>query len=199
VAGDALTAVLRRLLAALNSAEIPAAVMGGIGVSAWKHVRATQDIGLLVSADAGAGELLRVLSAAGFRPKREPPLLALGDLRLLQLLCEVPGTYVEVQADLLLADSEYHRTALARRVPVELEGIEEKVSVLSCEDLVLHKLLAGRILDLADASALLRANRERLEIPYLLSWAGRLDVMPDLAQTWEEAFPGEALPDVAPA
>jgi hypothetical protein len=60
--------------------------------------------------------------------------------------------------------------------------------------LILHKLLAGRLIDRVDAAALLRANRPAVDLAYLLRWAEELDVMGDLAETWSEAFPGERLP-----
>jgi len=60
---------------------------------------------------------------------------------------------------------------------------------LACEDLILHKLLAGRVIDLADAAALLRANRETLDLNYLNRWASHLEVDGGLAGVWKEAFP----------
>ena len=73
-----------------------------------------------------------------------------------------------------------------------MPGGDDTVDMLACEDLILHKLLAGRIIDLADAAALLRANRETLDLGYLRSWAARLDLTGHLAEVWQEAFPGEA-------
>jgi hypothetical protein len=67
--------------------------------------------------------------------------------------------------------------------------------VLACEDLILHKLLAGRLLDRVDAAMLLRANRTELDLEYLLAWTTTLSLRAELAQVWEEAFPGEAMPE----
>jgi len=65
--------------------------------------------------------------------------------------------------------------------------------VTACEDLILHKLLAGRLLDRADAAVLLRANRADLNLEYLLAWTITLSLGDELAQVWEEAFPGKAM------
>ena len=67
-----------------------------------------------------------------------------------------------------------------------------EVAVLVCEDLILHKLLAGRMIDLADAVALLRANRAGLDLDYLNRWAGDLEVATELAGVWNEAFPSRS-------
>jgi hypothetical protein len=84
---------------------------------------------------------------------------------------------------------------LERCVPVNLRDLDIEVAVLACEDLILHKLLAGRAIDLADVVALLRLNRSTLDFAYLAHWGGDLRVAPGLAQTWETAWPGEALPN----
>jgi hypothetical protein len=42
---------------------------------------------------------------------------------------------------------------------------------------------------------LLRANRADLDLEYLLGWTMTLSLRAELAQVWEEAFPGEAMPE----
>jgi hypothetical protein len=185
---------LRELWAVLSPLGFPMAVMGGIAVSLWKHVRATQDVDLLIGAGpAEEASMIEALQRAGFRVKRDPPILALGEFRLLQLLYEPPGSHLEIQVDLLIVSSEYHLQALARRVLVPLPELGIEVAVLKCEDLILHKLLAGRILDRADVGALLRANLATLDRPYLVEWAESLCVQAELVQVWAEAVPGEPL------
>src|SRR5207248_1452514 len=103
-------------------------------------------------------------------------------------------SFVEIQIDLLLGDSAYHHAALSRRMPLELPGLSLEVFTLACEDLILHKLLAGRLLDRADVGALLRQNRAALDLVYLFHWAHNLAVDKQLARVWRQAFPGEALP-----
>ena len=61
-----------------------------------------------------------------------------------------------------------------------------------CEDR--GPFIAGRIIDRADAAALLRANRASLDLVYLLRWIGELDLVSEMAEVWNEAFPGEPLP-----
>ena len=44
------------------------------------------------------------------------------------------------------------------------------IDVLNGDDLIMFKLLAGRMIDRADAAMLLRENREAIDFGYLLSW-----------------------------
>ena len=62
-----------------------------------------------------------------------------------------------------------------------------------CEDLIVHKLLAGRIVDLMDAAALLRANRATIDFAYLRRWIHEQALETDFARIWGEAFPGEPM------
>ena len=41
---------------------------------------------------------------------------------------------------------------------------------------------------------LLRTNRAGLNLEYLLSWTKMLSLGAELAQVWDEAFPGEGIP-----
>jgi hypothetical protein len=65
---------------------------------------------------------------------------------------------------------------------------------VSCEDLIVLKLIAGRILDRVDAAELLKANRESLDLGYLAGWAQKLHAEEALALAWSDVFPGEAPP-----
>jgi hypothetical protein len=193
---EAVLQSLRHVWLALDPLETPMAVMGGLALATWKHIRATRDVDLLVELGANdLDQLIAHLRAAGLRPKRSPPTISLGDLDVLSLLYEPPEAFVELQIDLLLAKSEYHREALRRRIPVILPGLDVPIAVLTCEDLILHKLLAGLLIDLADAAALVRANRESLDWDYLARWARQLEVAEDLDRAREDAFPsGRGVP-----
>jgi hypothetical protein len=193
--GKAVLDTLCHAWRALEALKRPMAVMGGISVAVWEQVRATQDVDLLLGAsDKDVDLVLQKLAQAKIRPKRQPPVIVIGETRILQCLYEPPDCFIDIQVDLLFADSAFHRTALTRRSPALLPGLDQEIAVVSCEDLILMKLVAGRILDRVDAAALLRANRVGLDLVYLLDWSDKLELRGELATIWPEAFPGETLP-----
>jgi hypothetical protein len=50
------------------------AVMGGLALAAWRHVRATRDVDLLIGvSEENLEPLLATLTSAGLRPKHQPP------------------------------------------------------------------------------------------------------------------------------
>jgi hypothetical protein len=195
VATEAALATLSRIWDVLNALRHPIALMGGISLAAWNHIRATRDVDLLVGVDVSSIEpVLTVLAEHGFRPKRVPPVIAVGDHHFVQLLYTPPGEYYDVQFDLLLAEGELQQSALARRVRRNVPGIGNPIDVLHCDDLILFKLVAGRLIDHADVAMLLRENRDELDLDYLRHWLTRLDLTSDFNAIWPEAFPGESSP-----
>jgi hypothetical protein len=173
--------------------------MGGIALTVWNHPRATRDVDLLIEVDAAQIDpVIDQLVASGCRPKKSPPLVTVGTHHFVQFLYTPADEFYDVQIDLLLAESEFQKSAVARRIEREMTGVDGTIDVLHCDDLILFKLLAGRVIDRADAAMLLRENRDALDLDYLLSWIARLDLAAPFAEIWGEAFPGEAVPAVGP-
>ena len=199
MAAKLVLAALRHVWITLERTRCPRALMGGLSLSFWQHVRSTQDVDLLIDpGPAGIDAILETLRQAGVRTKHQPPVVDLGSVRIVQLLYEPNQAFMDIQIDLLLAESAFHREALARRVPAQLSDVEFDLFTLSCEDLLILKMNAGRLIDRADAAALLRLNRPGLDMPYLLKWVTELNLFPEWAEIWTEAIPDEALP-TAPA
>lgn len=188
MATEAVLQTLRKIWELLEGAKIQAAVVGGLALATWKHPRTTFDIDVLLIADGRAlSDLTQRLARAGFTRKSELPV-DLGDTELLQFCIEPEGAFVDVQVDLLVAKSEYAREAIARSVILGKDALGFEINVLACEDLILFKLLSGRIIDLADAAALIRANAGAINEHLLDQLADRLQVEAALEQVRREAF-----------
>ena len=78
----------------------------------------------------------------------------------------------EVVIDLLLADSEYLQTALSRRRQILLGDL--LVPILTVEDLILLKTLAGRLQDQADLEKIsLRQDGLHVDWTYVGEWKAK--------------------------
>ncbi|MEX2171783.1 MAG: nucleotidyl transferase AbiEii/AbiGii toxin family protein [Pirellulales bacterium] len=195
MAGEAVRAVLGHVLSALEPLGHPCALVGGLALAVWNHPRATRDVDLLIAVDsANLDPVIDQLRAHGCRPKKSPPLVTIDRLRLAQFLYTPPGEFYDVQFDLLLAECDFQKSALSRRVPRDISGVHRPVDVLQCDDLILHKLLAGRLIDRADAAILLRENRDAIDFDYMQVWILSLGLSEGFGETWREAFPDEAPP-----
>jgi hypothetical protein len=169
--------------------------MGGIALAAWSHPRATRDVDVLIGIELTKIEpVLAQLAAHGCRPKRSPPMLAVGEHALVQLLYTPPDEFYDVQFDLMLATTPLEKSAIERRVPRAVPGIEDPIDVLNCDDLILFKLVSGRLIDRADAAMLVRENLNSIDLAYLGRWLVKLGLSSDFAEIWQEAFPSDVLP-----
>jgi hypothetical protein len=195
VATEAALATLDHIWGVLAPLGHPLAVMGGISLAAWNHIRATRDVDLLIAVDQSAIDpVFNALRSNGCRPKKSPPIVTVGEHHFVQFLYTPPGEFYDVQFDLLLAESELQKSAIARRVRRDVLGVGRPIEVLNCDDLILFKLVAGRLIDRADAAMLLRENREAIDFDYFLSWVAHLDLTKDFAESWREAYPDEDPP-----
>jgi hypothetical protein len=187
---DLLLGVLRHVWNTLEPQGVPCALMGGIALSVWDHVRATRDVDLLIDLEGADCEgLYRAIEAAGIRTKRNPPILHVEGLQVIQLLYEPPGAFMQCQVDLHLATTPFHRQVLGRRVPLHLPEFDLNVDVVTCEDLILLKLIAGRVIDRADAAFLLRNNQNSLDLGFIRTWVEQFHLQKPFAEIWDEAFP----------
>jgi hypothetical protein len=196
---EAVLAALHALLNVARRLQLRPALLGGLALAVWKYPRFTKDVDVLVALEnADKNDLLAALRLVGFTPKRGDGIVRLGEFELLQMLYTPLDALVDVQVDVLIAKDDYQYAALDRAVSAVIAEFDEPIRVLSCEDVVIHKLLAGRIIDRADAAALLRANRRSLDFDYMLQWIGEKKVAAEFAEVWREAFPDEALPTILP-
>ena len=190
-----LLCTLRHVAELLNRERILWAIGGGVALSLWDHMRYTKDADILIGVDdRDVDQLLAAFQNAGLRAKRYPPIVAVGEQRFAQFLYQPDGTDFDILVNFLFADQPFQREALARRVPTTFPDWDTLAYVLTCEDLIVLKLVAGRIIDLADAAALLRANREALDYSQLRRECATLGLSSELARIWDEAFPDTNLP-----
>jgi hypothetical protein len=125
---------LRQILA---DSGISTVVIGAHAANRYRlEVRNTVDLDLLAATLDGAAEALR---AAGCDVR------SVSDDGLEYLVCARVGS---ARVDVLLAETDYQRLAIDRAVD----------GVLTVEDVIVHKLIAGRPRDLDDIASILAAG-----------------------------------------
>ena len=153
------------------------ALLGGLAVSTWGVIRATQDIDFLADSDPTP------LHDLGLRDKLKQFIVqqhSHADWRVgdhddpipLLLRIELPLTFGNVGADIIWAHKRWQRDALQRSIIVEVEGAE--IPVLHPEDLILSKLEAGGLQDFLDVEQLLSVAPPQLNVTRLKETAARL-------------------------
>jgi hypothetical protein len=177
MASEGVLATLRQGWRALDRVDAPRAVIGGLALTAWKHARYTRDADVLVAVDQQrVGDVVRALAAAGFRPRHDPPLRVIDGQGIVQFT--------------------FQRETIARAVPWPLPGGGDDVRVVRPDDLLVIKLLSGRIIDRADAAMVLRENQPDIDFQRLHRAISDHGLAGTYREIWAEAFPDEPPPEI---
>ncbi len=167
-----LVQALSTLIADFNRRGFEYALAGGWAFSALVEPRATTDIDLLILIEQPSREGIQSLLAPLFDSTVVHPVPMVFRGISIWRIVGIRG-HQEVIVDLLLADSEYLRTALARRQTIQFDLLQ--VPILAIEDLILLKTVAGRLQDQADLEKI-HARRDELHVDwgYVEGWKTKL-------------------------
>lgn len=153
------------------------ALLGGLAVSTWGVIRATQDIDFIADCDPSPirNIPLREKLKKSLEEQNTSVEWRVGDYDdpiPLLLRVELSPKFQSVGADILWAHKRWQREALQRAIDVDVDG--SKIPVLHPEDLILMKLDAGGPQDLLDVERLLTVGQPQLDLERLKKSAGRL-------------------------
>lgn len=165
--------LLARLTRALRGQRLPFMLIGGQAVLLHGEPRLTQDIDVTLGAGPDRlAEALAACRAAGLTPL--PNDLETFVRETFVLPAADTGTGIRI--DLIFSTTPYEAQAILRAERVRIGG--EDVPIASAEDLVLHKLFAGRPRDLEDVRGVVRRKGNRLDWSYMERWAGEFASIP---------------------
>ncbi len=141
--------LLARIARALDGRGIPYMVIGGQAVLLYGEPRLTRDIDVTLGVDTDALQVvLEATKDARLEPLVDPaPFVA----QSMVLPCRDPESQIRV--DLVFSFTPYEQEAIARSRAHAIAGAN--VRFASPEDLVVHKMLAGRPRDLEDVRSIL--------------------------------------------
>ena len=197
MASEGVLATLQASWKALAAIDAPKAVIGGLALVAWKHARYTRDADILIAIEPGRiDELIEALTTAGFQPRYTPPLRVVDGQGIAQFIFQPADALMPFQLDLLLVNGDFQRTAVTRAVSWPIRQAEAPVRVVRPDDLIVIKLLAGRIIDRADAAMILRENRDEIDFTRLHHEVTCQGVAAEYQEIWREAFPDEVVPEL---
>ncbi len=138
-------------LQALEAAEVPYAVCGGLALMVYQLPRATVDIDLVLPADA-TDACAAVLVPLGYRPHPRRMRFASSGVQILRFYKVEPGGPDALTLDCLLTTHPTILETWRSRVRVPFE--DRTIWVVSLEGLIALKQLRGSPLDLLDIQAL---------------------------------------------
>jgi hypothetical protein len=169
----------------LTAVGFPYAIIGGLALQHWGEPRFTANVDITVAVPADATDEFLQQATSRFTPRITDAVRFARDNRVL-LVTASNGCPV----DICLAAPGYEDHVMQRAVLCELQrGMETRVC--SAEDLVVHKLVAGRPRDLEDARSVIARQRDRLDTGYVRRWLAEFAAasdQPDLPELFEAAW-----------
>jgi hypothetical protein len=167
--GGLLAAITREL----EARALPFLVIGGQAVLLHGRPRLTEDIDLTLGAEPTSLPLvLQACANLGLTPLPTNPERFVSETFVLPARHAVTG----IRVDFIFSTTPYEHQAIGRAVPVILHGT--RVPFASAEDLLIHKLFAGRPRDLEDASGVVRRKGAELDWAYLEHWVREFGEVP---------------------
>jgi hypothetical protein len=180
-----LSDALRDIVQICSGLKIPCAIMGGMAVRVHGIPRPTHDIDVTIQIERDRlADLYDALERCGYSvPEafRSGWVDSVAGMPLVKARIHHEAQSVDI--DIFLAESEFQDSLIERRQITQVGEI--RAEVVSPEDLVLLKLLAGRPRDIADVGDILFTQGE-LDTVYLRKWANELGVVAELDRALAE-------------
>ena len=179
--GSALTPdfelLIAQLASALRAKQLRFMLIGGQAVLLHGEPRLTQDIDITLAATPDRlDDLLALCDRLDMRPLPENVERFVHETFVLP----VAAADTSMRVDFIFSSTPYEAQAIERAVIVTLH--DTPVPFASAEDLILHKLFAGRPRDIEDAAGVVRRKGTELDWEYMQRWAREFGAVPGREQ-----------------
>jgi hypothetical protein len=161
--------ILALIGASLQRAGIPYMIIGGQAVLLYGEPRLTRDIDITLGVNIDRLEALLALAqhlSLKILPKDAAAFVR--QTMVLPALDEATG----IRVDFIFSFTSYESQAIQRAKKVRI--LDQDVCFAAVEDLIIHKIFAGRPRDIEDVQTVILKN-PALDIPYIEEWLRAFD------------------------
>jgi predicted nucleotidyltransferase len=145
-------------------------VIGGQAVLVYGRPRLTRDIDITLGLDTDKFQIMeKECKKLGLRILPENPETFAEETKVLPT--EEPKSKIRV--DFIFSFSEYERQALERTKQIQINNYPIKFA--SCEDVIIHKMVAGRAVDEEDVKSILAKNKDSVDLKYIRRWLSKFN------------------------
>ena len=169
--------LLSRIIAALNSKQIPYMLTGGLATSLLGLPRYTQDIDLVVDLpSSNLPQLTHLFPEPEFYVDQQAAEQAIASKEMFQLLELASGDRVDFH---LLTKDSFDTSRFARRQTTDYMG--QRLMLPTAEDLIIQKLrwakqCGGSEKQLFDVLTIYEVQKENLDMAYIRYWVNTLEL-----------------------
>jgi hypothetical protein len=161
--------LLEHIAGELPSQNIPYMIIGGQAVLLYGEPRLTKDIDVTLGIGTeGIKKVMRSVRNLGFKILISDPEEFVRETMVLPTLDEKTG----IRVDFIFSFSAYEHQAIQNAKQVKIGS--QAVFFASLEDVIIHKIIAGRPRDLEDVRSVLLKN-PGFDHHYIEKWLGKFD------------------------
>ena len=161
--------LLKKVARQLNHSKIPYMLVGGQAVLYYGEPRLTKDIDITLGITVEEiTQVLKIIKSLKLRIITKQPLAFARRTMILPVQERSTG----IRIDFIFSFSPYERLAIMNAKTMKIGGVAVKIA--SLEDLVVHKIIAGRARDIDDVKSILLKNR-KYNKPYIVRWLKEFD------------------------
>jgi predicted nucleotidyltransferase len=165
--------ILSNIGKSLTGHSLPYMIIGGQAVLLYGEPRLTRDIDITLGVNTDRlNELLEIVQELSLKPLPEDIESFVKQTMVLPTLDESTG----IRVDFIFSFTPYETDAIKRGRKIEILG--QEVSFASPEDVIIHKIFAGRPRDLEDVRTIILKNSE-INIQYIRNWLKEFDAVFD--------------------
>lgn len=164
---------LARIGSTLSRHNIPYMIIGGQAVLLYGEPRLTRDIDITLGVGLEKmSEVRSVVQELSLRPVPEDIDSFVRQTMVLPSIDDKTG----IRVDFIFSFTPYETEAIGRARKINILG--QDVSFASPEDVIIHKIFAGRPRDIEDVRTIVLKNLE-LDIEYINKWLEEFDAVSD--------------------
>jgi len=172
--------LLKQIATQLLKQNIPYMIIGGQAVLVHGEPRLTKDIDVTLGIGVDEWQRVeRVIQESGWQFLTRDVEEFVKETMVMPVKDSESG----IRIDFIFSSSLYERQAIDRAIDIELGGVAIKFA--SLEDLMIHKIFAGRPRDIEDAKSILLKNPD-YDKEYIREWLGEFDK--SLEENFTETF-----------
>lgn len=166
--------LIKSIAQCLDKDKVPYMIIGGQAVLLYGSVRLTRDIDITLGVDTDKLALIEgVCRKAELKILPENPQDFARDTKVL------PAEQLKsrIRVDFIFSFTPYETQAIDRAKKIQIN--EYPVKFASCEDVIIHKMLAARAVDIEDVKNMLIKNRNSVDLKYIEGWLLEFSRIPE--------------------
>lgn len=177
--------ILSSIDASLKKRDIPYMIIGGQAVLLYGEPRLTRDIDITLGVNVDhLDDLLAVVQELTLKPLPKELKSFVRQTMVLPALDETTG----IRVDFIFSATPYETEAIKRAKKIKI--MDREVNFASPEDLIVHKIFAGRPRDIEDVRTVLLKNPD-IDVQYIRKWLKEFDLFSEkkeFLKTFEEVI-----------